>query len=195
MPQSLQRTLTGSRRVNQFIVKAASSETTKSAIQKIETFLKGRLSDEWSYNVYSANEWIEQDTQMTAMLTLVVGGIAGISLLVGGIGIMNIMLVSVSERTREIGIRMAIGAPRRAIISQFLIEAATISACGGALGIGLGCLGSALLSAAIFKEIYLPSPIVAAGAVLFSVALGVFFGFYPANKASKMQPVDALRNQ
>lgn len=195
VPQSLQRTLTGSRRVNQFIVKAASSETTKSAIHKIETFLKGKISDEWSYNVYSANEWIEQDTQMTTMLTLVVGGIAGISLLVGGIGIMNIMLVSVSERTREIGIRMAIGAPRRAIISQFLIEAATISACGGALGIGLGCLGSALLSAAIFQEIYLPSPVVAAGAVLFSVALGVFFGFYPANKASKMQPVDALRNQ
>lgn len=132
---------------------------------------------------------------MTTMLTLVVGGIAGISLLVGGIGIMNIMLVSVSERTREIGIRMAIGAPRRAIISQFLIEAATISACGGILGILLGCLGSAILSAAAMKEVFFPTPTVALGAFLFSVILGVFFGFYPANKASKMQPVEALRTQ
>ena len=132
---------------------------------------------------------------MTGMLTLVVGGIAGISLLVGGIGIMNIMLVSVSERTREIGIRMAIGAPRRAIVAQFLIEAATISACGGVLGLLVGSLGSALLSAAIFERIDLPTLPVALGAFLFSVLLGMFFGFYPAGKASKMQPVDALRSQ
>lgn len=195
VPQSLQRTLTGSRRVENFTVKAKSAETTKTAKAEIENFLKSRLSNEWSYNVYTANEWMEQDNQMTTMLTLVVGGIAGISLLVGGIGIMNIMLVSVSERTREIGIRMAIGAPRRAIISQFLIEAATISACGGILGILLGCLGSAILSAAAMKEVFFPTPTVALGAFLFSVILGVFFGFYPANKASKMQPVEALRTQ
>lgn len=158
VPQSLQRTLTGSRRVENFTVKAKSAETTKTAKAEIENFLKSRLSNEWSYNVYTANEWMEQDNQMTTMLTLVVGGIAGISLLVGGIGIMNIMLVSVSERTREIGIRMAIGAPRRAIISQFLIEAATISACGGILGILLGCLGSAILSAAAMKEVFSPRP-------------------------------------
>ena len=195
VPISSLRTLTGSTRVENFIVKAKSSETTKSAVKKLETFLKARLSNEWSFNVYSNNDWMEQDTKMTDMLALVVGGIAGISLVVGGIGIMNIMLVSVSERTREIGIRMAIGAPRRAIISQFLIESATISACGGVLGIGLGALGSAILSAAIFKEVYYPTMTIILVAFLFSVSLGVFFGFYPANKASKMQPVDALRNQ
>lgn len=194
VPISSLRTLTGSTRVENFIVKAKSSETTKSATKKLETFLKARLSN-GSFNVYSNNDWMEQDTKMTDMLALVVGGIAGISLVVGGIGIMNIMLVSVSERTREIGIRMAIGAPRRAIISQFLIESATISACGGVLGIGLGALGSAILSAAIFKEVYYPTMTIILVAFLFSVSLGVFFGFYPANKASKMQPVDALRNQ
>ena len=128
------------------------------------------------------------------MYTYVVGGIAGISLLVGGIGIMNIMLVSVAERTREIGIRMSIGARRRDIITQFLIEASVISACGGVIGILLGALGSAMLSSAIFRRVYLPSPFIAVGAFAFSVALGIFFGFYPANKASKMQPVEALRN-
>ena len=179
LPQTVQRTITGSGNIESYTVKANSSGATKAA----------------NYNVYSSNQWVEQDNQMNGMLTLVVGGIAGISLLVGGIGIMNIMLVSVSERTREIGIRMAIGAPRRAIVAQFLIEAATISACGGVLGLLVGSLGSALLSAAIFKRIDLPTLPVALGAFLFSVLLGMFFGFYPAGKASKMQPVDALRSQ
>ena len=129
------------------------------------------------------------------MATLIVGGIAGISLLVGGIGIMNIMLVSVTERTREIGIRMAIGARRRDIISQFLIEAATISACGGVIGILLGAFGSAVLGAAMMKSIILPTPVVTVGAFLFSVLLGIFFGFYPASKASKLHPIEALRAQ
>ena len=193
VPQSLQRTLTGSRRVNQFIVKAASSETTKSAIQKIETFLKGKISDEWSYNVYSANEWIEQDTQMTTMLTLVVGGIAGISLLVGGIGIMNIMLVSVSERTREIGIRRAIGAQRSSIVTQFLIEAAMLCGIGGVIGILLGTGGCLLLGGLLFKMTIYPSVTVTAGAFGLSVMLGIIFGCYPAVKASNLQPVEALR--
>lgn len=195
VPQSVQRTIMNSKRVNTFIIKAKDKASTKTATEKIKTFLKPYFSQEWDYNVYSENQWMEEGNDMTAMMTLVVGGIAGISLLVGGIGIMNIMLVSVSERTREIGIRMAIGAPRRAIISQFLIEAATISAIGGILGIGLGALGSAILSAATLKAVYLPSMGITIGAFLFSVLLGVFFGFYPANKASKMQPVDALRNQ
>lgn len=195
VPESVMRTITGSKKIDSFTLKAVSGEATKSVTDKLQTFLEPYFNNEWDYNVYSENQWIEQGNEMTAMLTLVVGGIAGISLLVGGIGIMNIMLVSVSERTREIGIRMAIGAPRRAIISQFLIEAATISACGGILGIGLGALGSTLLSAATLGEVYMPSTPIAVGAFLFSVLLGVFFGFYPANKASKMQPVDALRNQ
>ena len=195
LPQTVQRAVTGTGKIESYTVKAHSSGATKAAIPLLESFLKKQAKAEYSYNVYSSNQWAEQDNQMTGMLTLVVGGIAGISLLVGGIGIMNIMLVSVSERTREIGIRMAIGAPRRAIVAQFLIEAATISACGGILGLLVGSLGSALLSAAIFKRIDLPTLPVALGAFLFSVLLGMFFGFYPAGKASKMQPVDALRSQ
>ena len=195
LPQTVQRTVTGSGNIESYTVKAHSSGATKTAIPLLENFLKKQAKAEYSYNVYSSNQWAEQDNQMNGTLTLVVGGIAGISLLVGGIGIMNIMLVSVSERTREIGIRMAIGAPRRAIVAQFLIEAATISACGGILGLLVGSLGSALLSAAIFKRIDLPTLPVALGAFLFSVLLGMFFGFYPAGKASKMQPVDALRSQ
>ncbi|MEG2939407.1 MAG: FtsX-like permease family protein, partial [Oscillospiraceae bacterium] len=151
--------------------------------------------NEWDYNVYSDNSWMEQVKQSSKMMTLLVGGIAAISLLVGGIGIMNIMLVTVAERTREIGIRMAIGAKRRDIITQFLIESATISACGGLVGLAFGFAGSALLSAAIVKTVYTPDLVTSLVAFFFSVILGVFFGFYPANKASKMQPVDALRNQ
>lgn len=195
VPQSVQRTLLGNKNVTSFIIKATSKETTKTVTTKVQEFLAPYFANEWDYNIYSENQWMEEGNDLTAMMTLVVGGIAGISLLVGGIGIMNIMLVSVSERTREIGIRMAIGAPRRAIISQFLIEAATISACGGILGLALGALGSSILSAATLKIIVLPTLGVSIGAFLFSVLLGVFFGFYPANKASKMQPVDALRNQ
>ena len=195
LPQTIQRTIPGSRTIESYTVKANSSEATKAAIPLLEGFLKKQAKADGNYNVYSNNQWMEEGNQMTDMLTLVVGGIAGISLLVGGIGIMNIMLVSVSERTREIGIRMAIGAPRRAIVAQFLIEAATISACGGVLGLLVGSLGSALLSAAIFERIDLPTLPVALGAFLFSVLLGMFFGFYPAGKASKMQPVDALRSQ
>ena len=89
---------------------------------------------------------------------------------------------------------MSIGARRRDIITQFLIEASVISACGGIIGIGIGAIGSAMLASVIFEKVYLPSPFITIGAFAFSVALGIFFGFYPANKASKMQPVDALRN-
>ena len=128
------------------------------------------------------------------MMTLLVAGIASISLLVGGIGIMNIMLVSVTERTREIGIRMAIGAKQSNITWQFLIEAAAVSAFGGVIGIIIGGIGSVVLSAAILKEVYLPSIPTAIIAFTFSAILGMFFGYYPARKAAKMPPVEALRN-
>ena len=178
-----------------FTVKCRDVEATKKAMYFLSTWLQEQLPPNNSYSgVYSDNSWQKQEEETLNMYTYVVGGIAGISLLVGGIGIMNIMLVSVAERTREIGIRMSIGARRRDIITQFLIEASVISACGGVIGILLGALGSAMLSSAIFRRVYLPSPFIAVGAFAFSVALGIFFGFYPANKASKMQPVEALRN-
>jgi putative ABC transport system permease protein len=134
-------------------------------------------------------------TGTTTLMTGLLGAVAAVSLLVGGIGIMNIMLVSVTERTREIGIRTAIGARRMDIITQFLIEAATVSAFGGLLGIGVGTIGSILAGAALIKTILIPSPLIMMGAFLFSAILGIFFGFYPANKASKLHPIEALRNQ
>ena len=194
VPYSRMRSVMGTSQITEFTVKATSAENVNIAVNKIGNWLSERVKQGY-FDVYSNTNYIEQQNESNMMLTLLVGGIAGISLLVGGIGIMNIMLVSVAERTREIGIRMAIGAKRRDIITQFLIEAATISACGGIIGIALGAMGSALLSSAILKEVFYPDPTITIGAVSFSVGLGVFFGFYPANKASKMQPVEALRNQ
>ncbi|ODU55425.1 MAG: hypothetical protein ABT01_06190 [Clostridium sp. SCN 57-10] len=194
VPVSLQGSITGSKQITEFVVKAADSKATEKAISKLRTFLTAKLGEN-QFSVWSDNSWMESQNDMLKIATLVVAGVAGISLLVGGIGIMNIMLVSVAERTREIGIRMAIGARRRDIVTQFLIEAATISACGGVLGILFGTLGSAILSAAIFKKVFYPSIAITIGAFAFSVMLGIFFGIYPALKASKMQPVEALRNQ
>jgi len=131
--------------------------------------------------------------QITGLLTLFLGSIAGISLLVGGIGIMNIMLVSVTERTREIGIRKAVGAKRRDIMLQFLIEAIVLSLIGGLLGIGLGFGASALISRASEQLTTYVSPgsvLLAAG---FSMLVGIFFGIYPAVRASRLNPIEALR--
>ena len=130
---------------------------------------------------------------VTNTLSLMIGGIAAISLLVGGIGIMNIMLVTVTERTREIGIRRAIGAERKSIVIQFLIEAGVICGIGGIIGIAIGFFGTAIASKLIVQSVLLPSPVITIFAFLFSVALGVLFGMFPAIKASKLQPVVALR--
>ena len=127
------------------------------------------------------------------LISLVLGGIAAISLLVGGIGIMNIMLVTVTERTREIGIRRAIGAQRSSIVAQFLIEAAMLCGLGGIVGILIGTGGSLLLGRALFKMTIYPAAWITACAFGFSVLLGVIFGLYPAVKAANLQPVEALR--
>lgn len=194
IPYTLKRELTQDSKINEFLIKARDTKTTEIAVEKIQEFLDSKINSYYGYgNAYTQNEWINQMNESTKMLSMVVGGIAGISLLVGGIGIMNIMLVSVTERTKEIGIRTAIGARRRDIILQFLTEAGVVSGCGGLLGIGIGILGSALGSAAIIKMVVMPSPAIMIFAFLFSMILGIFFGFYPANKASKLQPVEALR--
>jgi putative ABC transport system permease protein len=125
-------------------------------------------------------------------MTLLLGSIASISLLVGGIGIMNIMLVSVTERTREIGIRLAVGAKQRDILQQFLIEALTLSLSGGVVGIVLGLGGSQLLSTAAGWPLLVSWDVVAL-AFAFSGAVGIFFGFYPARKAAQLDPIQALR--
>lgn len=186
--------------MSEFVVKAKNSEATTEATTRIIGFLTGILGDpndpsnqKGNFNVYSADSYKDESQQVANMFSLVLGGIAGISLLVGGIGIMNIMLVTVTERTREIGIRRAIGAKRKAIVTQFLIESGVICGIGGIIGILLGTVFTLIGSQLLLKEQLLPSPIITLGSVLFSVALGIIFGLYPAIKASGLQPVVALR--
>ncbi len=194
VPYSLNRLLNKSITFDSFIVKAVSKEATTKAITMLDSFLSTLIdSNNGYYSVYSQNEWMESDQSYTNMLSLVVGGIAGISLLVGGIGIMNIMLVTVTERTREIGIRMAIGASRASIILQFLIEAAVICAVGGIIGLAVSVLGTLVAGKLIMDMVLTPGVGMTIGAVGFSVFLGIVFGLYPAIKASSMQPVEALR--
>lgn len=195
VPYTNNRALMNSTQINNFTVRAKNSKSTNEAIEKLNAYLATKFSNEWDYNVYSFNEAIEQSNQITQIISLVLGGIAGISLIVGGIGIMNIMLVSVTERTREIGIRKAIGAKRRDIIMQFLIESGTVSVIGGAIGIALGALVTLILGKLFFDMVILPNVFITIGAVLFSMLIGVFFGFYPANRASKLNPIDALRQE
>ena len=180
-------------------VSATASTTTVSAQKEIEELLRVRHrimpgSDD-DFNVRNMAEIAEGAADATNILTLLLGSIAAISLLVGGIGIMNIMLVSVTERIREIGIRMSIGAREKDILLQFLAEAIVLSLIGGILGIVLGVGVSKLLKyIPIFATI---TTVVSTGSVLlaflFSASVGVFFGFYPARKASKLDPIEALR--
>src|ERR1044071_3457743 len=149
-------------------------------------------SKEDDFVVRDQQEIAETATATARTMTVLLGAIASISLVVGGIGIMNIMLVSVTERTREIGIRMAIGARARDILRQFLVEAFTLSSLGGIIGIGLGIGVSKILSqVARWPTLVSPNAIIVA--FLFSAAVGIFFGFYPARKASRLDPIDALR--
>ncbi len=149
-------------------------------------------TDTPDFNIFDQAQLLQTVSSITGTLTLLLGGIASISLVVGGIGIMNIMLVSVRERTREIGIRMAIGARRRDILAQFLIEALTLSGLGGVLGILLGLTVSGLISR--LGDINFGfSPGTLAAAFLFSLAVGIVFGVWPARQAARLDPIDALR--
>jgi len=171
---------------------ADSSDTVDAAQYSLESYLYSLTKDEDSYSVYSESAVISTMTSVSNTLSLMLGGIACISLLVGGIGIMNIMLVSVSERTREIGIRKSIGARRHDIMTQFLIEAMTISILGGLLGVLTGLIGIEIVAVVMNSALTMSAP-VALMALLFSIAVGVIFGLYPASKASRLRPIDALR--
>ncbi len=146
------------------------------------------------YSVSSQEDLMETMTSVSDTMTLMLGGIASISLLVGGIGVMNIMLVSVSERTKEIGIRKAIGANRKSILLQFLIEAIVLSMIGGLIGVFLG-LGISKIIETFSSLTISYSPTVTLTAFLFSFAIGIIFGVFPANKASKLNPIQALREE
>ena len=179
-------------RISQFFVSTASSEDVTRAQNELTRFLGHKFDSEDDYRVFNQTDILGVLNQITGTLTAVLGGIAGISLLVGGIGIMNIMLVSVSERTREIGIRKAIGAQRSDILLQFLIEAVAISITGGAIGLYLGYIGSIVMGY-FFNMSLAITPQIAALGLSFSVAVGVIFGSYPANRAAKLRPIEALR--
>ena len=161
------------------------------ASQSLRSLLK-LLGDTNAYRVMNQAEMLESVQSITGTMSLMLGGIAGISLLVGGIGIMNIMLVSVTERTREIGIRKAIGARRSSIMTQFLIESIVITLLGGALGILFGIAGTSAIGKAISLKTSVSLSVIALSCGV-SIATGVFFGWYPANKASKLNPIEALR--
>ena len=147
------------------------------------------------FTTISQSDLIGTFQQITSVLTVFLGAIAGISLLVGGIGIMNIMLVSVTERTREIGLRKAVGAKRRDILAQFLIEAIMLSTFGGSIGILMGAGGAAAISYFLRDQDFFAVITVSAVllATLFSAAVGLFFGIYPAQRAASLNPIDALR--
>ena len=195
VPYTLNRQMLGTDTVSEFTVKVASSTDMTTVMNQVESWCAENVdTNTGEYTVENGNDAMEAAEDETASLQVVLGGVAAIALLVGGIGIMNIMLVTVTERTREIGIRKAIGAERRSIIAQFLIEAAVICGIGGIIGIVIGCLGTRIAGKFLLQGMVLwPNQTITIGAFLFSVVLGVLFGLYPAVKASGLQPVEALR--
>jgi len=193
-----QKRFFGNNRVNQITVIADSPEYAEYAAQQIRPVLRRFHEHGDDFEVRTGESEIIQFNRVVTIMKIVAGGIAGISLLVGGIGIMNIMLVSVSERTREIGIRKALGAKRSAILWQFLLESTVLCLFGGGLGILLGIgLGAGIstyiksLTDQPFESIVTPGLMIFA--ILYSSGIGLFFGVYPAYRASKLDPVEALR--
>lgn len=164
----------------------------ESVITGAKRILNVRHGTTDQYEAYNVQQLVQSANKITRILTSIIGLVAGISLLVGGIGIMNMMLVSVTERTREIGLRKAVGAKERDILTQFLLEAIVLSLVGGIMGIALG-IGSAVLTAYLLHWPSLLSGWAIVFAVSFSLGVGLFFGFYPALKAAKLEPMTALR--
>ena len=194
VPYTLNRQLLQTDSVADVSIKVSSSSNMTTVLDSVEDWMGENVNTNTSeYTVENGNDAMQAAEDETASLQVVLGGVAGIALLVGGIGIMNIMLVTVTERTREIGIKKAIGAQRSVIVSQFLVESTVLSGCGGVIGILIGYAGSLILGKAIYDMILFPDWWMTLASFLFSLAIGVGFGMYPAIKASGLQPVDALR--
>ena len=197
IPFTLAQRLSNQTSISSFYVSAASSSQVEQAQAAVESYLEKAFENYntrsfgTQYSVFNQTEMLSTLSETTNTLTLMLGGIAAISLLVGGIGIMNIMLVSVSERTREIGIRKAIGAARGNILMQFLIESLVVSLMGGLLGLAISVAAVKALAPVLQMTLTIPVN-VAWMAIGFSVFIGVVFGMYPANKASKLRPIQAL---
>ncbi len=191
IPYSSGRMIFRTSKIRSYIIWSATAECVEETTKMVNNFLLSKFGDEDEYNVVSVASMMDALDEITGMMALLTAGIAGISLVVGGIGIMNIMLVSVTERTREIGIRKAIGAKRSSILAQFLIESAVVSCLGGIVGITLSIIGTLILGNMMGINAF-PSFGVMFGAFAFSAAIGIFFGWAPANKAAKLNPIDAL---
>jgi len=193
---SAMQRLTGTTFVSAIAVSADDASTITTVEDEITPLLEQRhrivSGQEDDFNVRSLQDIANAASATASVMEYLLAGVAAVSLLVGGIGIMNIMLVSVTERTREIGLRIAVGARGSAILEQFLIEAVVLSSVGGAIGITLGILGAGVVSLIGHWPMLIPPEAVAL-AFLFSALTGVFFGYYPASKAAHLNPIDALR--
>jgi len=196
--KTLQRRITGNTRVNTLLVSMLEGSDPDRVKASLTQLLRERRklasSDEDNFNVLDTKQLADTLSGTTKVMTMLLGAVAAVSLLVGGIGIMNIMLVSVTERTREIGLRLAIGALEREVLLQFLIEAVVLAALGGLIGIVLATVASLAL-AAVMDVPYLFNPAVNLLSFLFSAGIGVLFGYFPARRAARMDPIDALRHE
>ncbi len=194
--RTFQRRIAGNVDVGSIIVSALDGVSTQKVKADIETLMRARRNlggvQEDDFNVHDMKEIIDTMTSTTKVLTALLGAVAAVSLLVGGIGIMNIMLVSVTERTREIGTRLAIGARERQVLMQFLVEAVALASFGGLIGIAVG-LGMAALGAHLLQMPFVLNTGIVVAAFLFSGAVGIVFGYFPARKAARLDPIEALR--
>jgi putative ABC transport system permease protein len=196
--RTFHRRIAGNTDVRTIYVSARDGVETSKVQADIEWFLRERRNIGWGeeddFSVRDMKEIAETQTQTTSVLTALLGTVAGVSLLVGGIGIMNIMLVSVTERTREIGIRLAIGAQESQVLMQFLVEAVVLSLLGGVIGVVLG-LGLAGLASRGMDIPFILDPAIVLVAFGFSAAVGIVFGYFPARRAARMDPIEALRHE
>jgi putative ABC transport system permease protein len=196
--RAVQRRFTGKTDISSIVLKVDSAYTTEAVQTKIEALLRQRRrlapdADD-DFSVRNLQEIADAMSSVTTALTGLLGGIAAVSLLVGGIGIMNIMLVSVTERTREIGTRLAIGALAREVLLQFLVESIVLSTLGGVIGIGFG-LGLSYIGATVLSVPFVVAPSIVAAAFVFSAFVGILFGYLPARKAANLNPIEALRHE
>jgi putative ABC transport system permease protein len=193
---TVQRKIAGITWLQFIAASAVSQQASVAAVAPITSLLRERhrirSGDDDDFLIRTQADIADLQNQTQSTMTMLLGGIASVSLVVGGIGIMNIMLVSVTERTREIGVRMAVGATEKDVRMQFLVEAVTLSMMGGAIGIIVGLVGSALISHLLSWPTLISGKAVIA-AVIFSTLVGVIFGYYPAHKAAQLDPIEALR--